>query len=155
MTEVQGETALGVSLQIQLSPTRQVVFQTHVAQVTTADELNKLLDKLNGVGDRAEIYYQIPVLEAEHKRAVQILEDHTRRMENVESNARAKYEEGGRRGIYKPAAADTAAKIQAEDQLKIAKRMVDETMERLEKARKEAGTRDGSATDRPAGVPDR
>ena len=44
---VGGTPALGVSVNMQFAAGRQVVFQTHLPQECSVDELNTLLDKMN------------------------------------------------------------------------------------------------------------
>lgn len=155
MTEVQGEAALGISIQSQVSGVRQVVFQTHVPAATSKEELDKLLDTLAEVCDRQEAFYQIDIAQQEHDRATKMLEDMQYRLDNVDHNARVKHEASGRRTPFKLSAQEETAKIQVADQLRIAKENVGKTSARLEELKKKAGTRHGSAADRQPGVSNR
>lgn len=51
--------ALGVSFQLALDEKRQLVFQTHMDALAPPAELNKMLDKVVGIGERQYAKYQI------------------------------------------------------------------------------------------------
>lgn len=160
MTEVKGEQApvapaLGVSLNIQISPNRQIVFQTHVDAAATADDLNTLLDKLLTVGDRAEAFYQIDVAEQDLERNVIALENMQARLAVVDNRMQEQSAANNNRRNPSPAAGkDQADRRQVVEQIEIAKKNVEKATAWRDGVVKKAGTR-GSAADRGAGVPDR
>lgn len=57
--------AIGVSLQVALSPGRQLVFQTHFDQELSTAEANKLLDRLVMMADRQHAKYDAEGIEQE------------------------------------------------------------------------------------------
>ena len=91
MTEAKGETeaAIGVSLNANLSPTKQIVLQTHIPCDWSQEQINTLVDKLSGVIDRKEAFYQIEVLEAELEHNKTTLYSIRHNLDNVEANALA------------------------------------------------------------------
>ena len=138
--------ALGVSLNAQFAAGRQVVFQTHVAQDISEDELNKLLDTMNAVADRAEAYYgqdqARKQLEVEEKALLNM----TRRLSEIEGNIRIKAAQDNRRGGYKPSATEEVQKKQAYDTLEEGKSRVATCRQYLDELIRKAGNRDGTAS---------
>lgn len=146
MTELKGETApaLGISLNAQFAAGRQVVFQTHVAQETAPEEINRLLDKMNAAVDRQEAFYRIEELENALERDKQILYSITHNMENVEQNMQLKYEARGKRGEFKLSPQEAIQKKQAQDNLVRQTEIVKLAEKRLADAKEKAGNRDGA-----------
>ena len=148
MTETKGvgETpALGVSVNMQFAAGRQLVFQTHVPQETSAEELNVLLDKMNAVADRAEAYYAQEQARRQLETEEKALANMARRLSEVESNIQLKASLDGRRNP-KPSAQDETQKKQAYDTLEEGKRRVAECKKYLAELIEKAGNRDGASS---------
>lgn len=148
MTDTKGvETApaLGLSLNAQFAAGRQIVFQTHVAQDVPTESLNKLLDTMNAVVDRAEAYY------AQDQARKQLeVEEHAfaniqRRLSEVENNIELKATSEGRRNP-KISAQDEVQRKQALDSVEESKKRIMVCRVHLEDLIKKAGNRDGSSS---------
>lgn len=75
-------SALGFSVQTDLGAGRSIVFQTHLPNDVSADEINAMVDKMLGAADRAKARYDIEALtrtlEADEKMLAQAREDEER-----------------------------------------------------------------------------
>ena len=147
MTDSKGETApaLGISINAQVSPTRQITMQSFVDRDASGDEINGLLDKMNTSLDRQAAYYEI---DEELKRLEvdkNVLTNITRRLAEVEDNIRLKAAASGeRRNPLKLSSQEEMQKKQANDSLEEAKKRVREGEARIAELRKKAGNRDGA-----------
>ena len=152
MSDLKGtETApaLGVSLNAQFAAGRQVVFQTHLPQDVSVDELNGLLDRMNAAVDRAEAFYAQEQARKQLEVDENVLANIAKRLGEVEGNIRLKAMADNRRNP-KLSPQDEMQKKQAYDSLEEAKKRVDIDRAHLADLIKRAGNRDGaaSATDR-------
>jgi hypothetical protein len=150
MSDVQGEAAtepaIGLSLNANLSQTKQIVLQTHIPRDWSQEQINTLVDKLSGVVDRKEAFYQIEVLEAELEHNKTTLYSIRHNLDNVEANALAKHEASGRRTPFKWSQAELVQKKQTEDSVVRQTEIVAKCQQRLDEARKKAGLTDGTAS---------
>ncbi len=137
--------ALGVSMNLQFAAGRQVVFQTHLPQECSAEDLNALLDKMNAVGDRAEAFYA----QEQARRQLEVEEDAlnniVRRLSEVETNIQTKAVADGRRNP-KLSAQDEVQKKQALDQVEASKKRVAACRKHLQELIEKAGNRDGASS---------
>jgi len=149
MDDSKGETAqaLGISINAQVAPARQITFQSFVDRDAPSDQIDTLLDKWNASLDRQVAFYEI---EEELKRIEvdkNVLVNITNRLAEVEDNIRLKASsETGRRGPFKLSAQEEVQKKQANDSLKEAKKRVEDGMTRLAELKKKAGNRDGASS---------
>ena len=148
MTDVKGETepAIGISLNANLSPTKQIVLQTHIPVDWTVEQINGLVDKLAGVIDRKEAYYQVDMIEAELEQNEHALYSIRDNLANVEKNALLKHEASGRRKPFEWSGQELIQKKQAEDTVERQKKLIAAIRKRLGEARKKAGLPDGTAS---------
>jgi regulator of replication initiation timing len=148
MSDEKGETepAIGVSLNANLSPTKQIVLQTHVPVEWTEEQINKLVDKLSGVIDRKEAYYRIEILEAELEQNEQALYSINDNLANVEKNALMKWEASNKRRPFEWSGQELIQKKQAEDTVVRQTKIVKQCRDRLTEAKRKAGVDDGTAS---------
>lgn len=137
--------ALGVSINAQVDQGRVLVFQTHVDADVSAEDLDKLLDKLNVAADRQAAFYEIPQL----KKAVRLEEDRlnlaTHNIADMEQK-KALVELANGRRTPRDNAAEQIAKTNAMDQLKRQKEIVAEVKATLAEVEAKAGVRYGAAS---------
>ena len=102
---VESVPAIGISFQVGVSETKQIVFQCFVPMDCAPAEMNAALDKLRDASERQEAYVNLPKLKAKlaqfekvQKRAVEDM--YRLDQERVESQ-KAEYEaqSGGRRAV--------------------------------------------------------
>lgn len=147
MDDSKGETApaLGISINAQVAPARQITFQTFIDRDATIDQIDYLLDKANASLDRQVAFYEI---EEELKRVEvdeNVLVNITKRLAEVEENMDLKaMAEGRRTGRLsdREQAQHEVQKKQARDSYEEAKKRVDAGKARLAELRKKAGNRD-------------
>lgn len=145
MDDLKGETApaLGISVEAQYSTGRKVVFQSHVDQATSAEDISKLLDKVNGVVDRQEAYYAIDQAQRQLEVEENALFNFAQRLNDIEGNIQIKMTAEGRRNP-KVTAQDEIQKKQALDTLEHGKKRVEIAKKFLEELKQKAGNRDGA-----------
>ncbi len=148
MTDVKGETepAIGLSLNANLSPTKQIVLQTHIPSDWNAEQINTLVDKLVGVIDRKEAYYRVEVLEAELEQQEQALYSIQDNLATVEKNAMIKHEASNKRVPFKWSGSELVQKVQAENTVERAKKLIEKIRDQLQATRKKAGLINESAS---------
>jgi len=137
--------ALGVSMNAQFAAGRQVVFQTHVPQDVSIDDLNKLLDTMNEAADRAEAYYAQEQARRQLEVENNALTNIVRRLNEVEGNIQLKAAADNRRNP-KLSAQDEMQKKQALDSVEESKKRVKVCADHLADLIKKAGNRDGAAS---------
>ena len=143
MDDSKGETApaLGISINAQVAPTRQVTLQSFIDRDASGADIDKLMDKLHASLDRTSAFYE---MEEEAKRIEvdeNVRANITNRLAEVEDNIRLKAGADTRR-VYKPNAQEEVQKKQAHDSLKEAQRRVKAGKDRLAELKKKAGNRD-------------
>ena len=149
MDDSKGETApaLGISINAQVSPRRQITVQSFVDRDASGAEIDNLLDKMNASLDRQEAFYAIEDAENQLEVDSNVLVNITRRLAEVEDNIRLKAgSETGRRAPYKPSAQEEVAKKQAHDSLAEAKKRVEIDKVIIAKLKMKAGNRDGTSS---------
>lgn len=145
MDDSKGETApaLGISINAQIAPARQITFQSFIDRDAEGADIDKLLDKMNASLDRAAAFYE---MEEELKRIEvdeNVLVNITNRLAEVEDNIRLKAaSDTGRRNPLKLSSQEEMQKKQAHDSLAEAKRRVEAGKARLAELKKKAGNRD-------------
>lgn len=146
MDESKGETAaLGISLSMQYAGGRTVVLQTHVAQETSKEDLDAMLDKLNLVADRQEAFYAQEQARRQLEVEENALKTFVHRLGEVESNIQLKMTAEGRRNP-KLTAQDEMQRKQASDTLEEGRKRVAIAKKYLDELVKKAGNRDGTAS---------
>ena len=130
---------------MQFAAGRQVVFQTHLPQECSVEELNTLLDKMNAVADRAEAFYAQDQARRQLEVEENALANITRRLLEVESNIQIKSIADGRRNP-KLSAQDEMAKKQALDSVEESKKRVVTCRKFLQDLIEKAGNRDGASS---------
>lgn len=149
MDDSKGETApaLGISINAQVAPTRQITMQSFVDRDASGADIDYLLDKMNASLDRQAAYYEI---DEEMKRLEvdkNVLANVSKRLAEVEDNIRLKAAASGeRRNPLKLSSQEEMQKKQAHDSLEEAKRRVADGEARLVELRKKAGNRDGTSS---------
>lgn len=148
MSDVKGETepAIGISLNANLSPTKQIVLQTHIPIEWTKEQINNLVDTLSDVIDRKEAYYRIEVYQAELEQNEQALYSIRDNLANVEKNALMKWEASNKRRPFEWSGQELVAKKQAEDTVVRQTKIVKQCRDRLAEAKRKAGVDDGTAS---------
>jgi hypothetical protein len=149
MDDSKGETApaLGVSINAQVSPTRQLTLQTFVDRDEPQGVIDALLDKMNTSLDRLEAFYAIENAENQLEVDTNVLTNVTRRLAEVEDNIRLKAaSETGRRNPLKLSAQEEVQKKQAHDSIEEAKRRIAVDKAIVAKLKKKAGNRDGTSS---------
>ncbi len=110
--------AIGVSYKATPANDRELVFQTHVPQDVSLEDLNKLLDTFataaNRQGDRVLLIQLKNELEKHEKHRRQMEEDVT----NIARREQDQWEETGKRGPFKLSQKTATAKAQAEGNIK-------------------------------------
>ena len=105
--------AIGISFKAVPANDREIVFQTHVAQDVSKEELNGLLDRLADAcerqGAKVALVQLRKELEKHEKHVRQMGEDLVR----IDEKARDEWEKSSRRGPYTMSKTDAAAKAQA------------------------------------------
>jgi len=143
-TKGVGESpALGVSVNVQFAAGRQVVFQTHVPQECSAEDLNILLDKMNAVADRAEAFYAQEQARKQLEVEENALNNLVRRLGEMETNIQTKAVADGRRNP-KLSAQDEMAKKQVTDSVEESRRRVATCRKYMAELIEKAGNRDGA-----------
>lgn len=146
MDESKGETAaLGISLSMQYAGGRTVVLQTHVAQETSKEDLDAMLDKLNLVADRQEAFYAQEQARRQLEVEENALANMGRRLQEVEGNIQLKMTAEGRRNP-KLSAQDEMQRKQAADTLEEGKKRVAIAKKYLDELVKKACNRDGATS---------
>lgn len=145
MSEEKGKVespAIGLSVRAQYSAGRETVFQLYFPMDVTPDGINSMLDKVNGVVDRAEAYYAQEQarrqLEVEEKAVVNM----ARRLAEVDG----RQQEDPRKRKTGLSEKDVKDRIQAMDTLEEGKRRVAECKKFLAELIVKAGNRDGAAS---------
>jgi hypothetical protein len=148
MDDSKGETtpALGISINAQVGPVRQITFQAFIERDETPAAIDNLLDKMNASLDRQEAYYQIEAAENQLEVDTNVLTNITRRLGEVEDNIRTKAMADGRRTPYKLTAQDEVQKKQALDSVEEAKRRIEIDKAVIAKLKQKAGNRDGTSS---------
>lgn len=111
--------AIGVSYQIQLSPTRTLVFQAHVPMEAKLTGLNAVTDLLRLAAERQEDYAMIPVLEKLVEAADRELQQTNTALGIHDSQVerkQAEFKANGRRGDYKGSDTDLMNRQRLEQQ---------------------------------------
>lgn len=148
MDDSKGETApaLGISVNAQVAPARQITFQTFIDRDVKGDEIDMLLNKMNASLDRQAAFYE---QEEELKRIEvdeNVLANVTKRLAEVEDNIQLKAlaDTGRRTGKLseREQAQHDVQKKQARDSYEEAKRRVEAGKARLAELKKKAGNRD-------------
>lgn len=57
--------AIGISLQVKVDNRRDLVFQTHIAQESSLEQINGLIDKVAAAADRQSARYELQQIEME------------------------------------------------------------------------------------------
>lgn len=100
---VQKVPALGLSLQVQLSPKCTLVFQSHVDAIESP---NALLDRMVNAADRLAARYELKekrvLLEQNEVGLRHMVED----LNRIHARNRAAHDASGKRGDYKPTNAE-------------------------------------------------
>lgn len=135
--------ALGISVQAAVDNGRQIVFQTHVDVDMSAEDLDKLLDKLNLAADRQAAFYEIPAL----KKAVRLEEDRHHLVEtnlaDVDKRIAMVDEANSHRRSRPEKAKDAIDRENAVNNLKRQKEIIAEVRGQLVDAERRAGKRYG------------
>lgn len=117
MDVVKEVPVIGVSVNEQIGH-RSVVLQTHIASDCTTEELNALMDRLLAAADRQKLYYETK----EERFKLQLnLDNHELQLETmqadivrVEKEMKARWDDSGRKGDYKPSANERAQRLNLE-----------------------------------------
>lgn len=115
MSEAQAPV-IGISINTELPGKRSIVFQTHVAQDTSSEDLNALLDKLQKANDRQFSRYLLEIMRVELEQHEKLLADQSGRIEVVEKNIQSKstsHAASGRRNGYQLSSQEEKEKQQA------------------------------------------
>lgn len=143
--------ALGFSFTVSLPGERNLVFQTHLAQESTPDEINKQLDKVLAVADRAIAKYTAPLLrkqlEIETGQRDRCAED-LKRIDAAEDARKAAWGASNRRGPYKSDVANSQLQRDgAAATVKALNKKLEQIKEELAECERKAGGTDQRAND--------
>jgi len=117
MSDEVKEVAIGISLNMQIDSRRQLCFQTAISQSASADELNKVLDKMFAAGDRKVDLYEttetIKILENTIKSNSSKVEAWQKDLVHLDEKQQDAYNEhatSGRRGEFRQDPKEKAAR---------------------------------------------
>jgi hypothetical protein len=99
---IENVPAIMLSFDHQVSDGRIIRFSTGIAQAARPEELNALLDKLTAAADRQEAKYRLERLANDLKREEKLYEQGTADMLRLDEEARASYQQSGRRADWSP-----------------------------------------------------
>jgi hypothetical protein len=96
--EVEKTPSIGISFNVPFVNQRTLVLQSFIDRECSADDLNKLLDKLRGAADRQNAIVQLELTQKALENAEKEAERHAWRMARVEENIQREWNNGGRKG---------------------------------------------------------
>ena len=144
MSDSMGELpALGVSINAQFAAGRQIVFQTHVAQDVSGEDLDRLLDKLNASVDRAEAFYSIEDFEKALKVNENQLYVLNQRINEMDAGLHEKASDG-RRSARQPSPKEIGDRANAVASKQKFEELIAEDRKKLDAIKAKAGTRYGA-----------
>jgi hypothetical protein len=141
MDDLKGEPALGISVSAQYAAGRTVVFQTHVDQAISKEDLAAIVDKLNAVADRDEAYYA----QEQARRQVEVEENALNNMMARLNEVDAKYQEqaaANPRRNGRISESEVRERKQAVDSIEMGKKRLAIAKDFLAELVKKAGNRD-------------
>lgn len=140
MTEAASTPALGVSFTVNVPGDRNLVFQTHLAQTDTVEQVNAVIDRIMAVSDRLVAKYTVPLLEAQLEvETAQLarIKDDLERVDKLHAD-RAKTHADTRRGTYKVDPKETQQREQVVAMYKTYAEKVDKLKKQLDECRTKA-----------------
>ncbi len=145
MEDVKGETApaLGISLNAQFAAGRQLVFQTHVPQEATREDIQALLLKLNDAIDIEEAHYMLPELEKSVEVSKNQMYTIDQQIGQIDAKLQGNVTERGRPRPDPKADADRANMVKSKARME---ELLAKDVEKLEDTRKKASKRNGAAS---------